>query len=234
MPVQDGQISLISRDTIVCNGFLFNIMAKITGLKVQKRNKDRVNLYLDGEFAFGLSRIVAAWLRTGQELSDEKIADLKSQDNVEVALQRALNFLSYRPRSEKEVRQNLKKHEYNQAVIDEIIDRLVRGKLVDDANFAELWVENRSEFRPRGSRMLRSELRQKGITDRVIEDALSDLDETNLALKAARKKSRSYRDLDQDEFRKKLYGFLARRGFHYGVISEVVPIIWEEISSDSG
>ncbi len=207
-------------------------MAKITGLKVQKRNKDRVNMYLDGEFAFGLSRIVAAWLHTGQELSDEKIAELQAQDNVEVALQRALNFLSYRVRSEKEVRQNLKKHKYDQAVIDEIIERLVRGKLVDDQNFAELWVENRSEFRPRGSRMLRSELRQKGISDRMIEGALSDLDETNLALKAARKKSRRYRDLEQDEFRKKLYGFLARRGFHYGVISEVVPIIWEEISSD--
>lgn len=208
-------------------------MAKITELKVQKRNKDRVNVYLDGEFAFGLSRIVAAWLHTGQEISDEKIAELKAQDDVEVALQRALNFLSYRPRSEKEVRQNLKKHKYNQAVIDEIIERLVRGKLVDDKNFAGLWVENRSEFRPRGSRMLRSELWQKGISDQIIEDALSDLDETNLALKAARKKSRRYRDLDREGFRKKLYGFLARRGFHYGVISEVVPIVWEEISSES-
>lgn len=199
---------------------------------MQKRNKDRVNVYLDGEFAFGLSRIVAAWLHTGQELSDEKIAELQAQDNVEVALQRALNFLSYRPRSEQEVRQNLKKHKYDQAVIDEIIERLVRGRLVDDENFAELWVENRSEFRPRGSRMLRAELRQKGLSDRVIEDALSDLDETNLALKAARKRSRRYRDLEQDEFRQKLYAFLARRGFHYGVISEVVPIVWEEISSD--
>ena len=208
-------------------------MAKITGLKLQKRNKNRVNVYLDGEFAFGLSRIVAAWLHTGQELSDEKIAELKAQDDVEVALQRALNFLSYRPRSEKEVRQNLTKHKYDQVVIDEIIERLVRGKLVDDTNFAELWVENRSEFRPRGGRMLRSELRQKGITDNVIEDVLSDLDETNLALKAARKKARRYRDLEREEFRKKLYGFLARRGFQYGAISEVMEIVWQEITSDS-
>jgi regulatory protein len=208
-------------------------MAKVTGLKVQKRNKDRVNVYLDGEFAFGLSRIVAAWLQTGQELSDEKIAELQAQDSVEIALQRALNYLSYRPRSEKEVRQNLKKHKHNQVVIDEIIERLVRGKLVDDENFAGLWVENRSEFRPRGSRLLRSELRQKGISDQIIEDTLTDLDETSLALKAARKKARRYRELERDEFKKKMYGFLARRGFHYGVISEVVPIVWEELSSNS-
>ena len=96
-------------------------MAKITGLKVQKRNKDRVNVYLDGEYAFGISRIVAAWLRNGQELSEEKIAELKAQDNVEVALQRALNYLSYRPRSEQEVRQNLKKHKYHEGVILSLI-----------------------------------------------------------------------------------------------------------------
>lgn len=207
-------------------------MAKITGLKLQKRNKDRVNVYLDGEFAFGLSRIVAAWLKTGQELSDEKIAELKAQDDVEIALQRALNFLSYRPRSEKEVRQNLKKHKYHEGVIDEIIERLKRGGLVNDESFAGLWVENRSEFRPRGARMLRSELHQKGIPDDVISGAVADLDETSLAIKAARKKARRYRDLEWDDFRKKMYGFLARRGFHYGIISEVVPKVWEELVED--
>ena len=60
---------------------------KVTALKLQKRNKNRVNVYLDGEFAFGLARIVAAWLSTGQELTEEKIAELQAQDNVEVALQ---------------------------------------------------------------------------------------------------------------------------------------------------
>lgn len=207
-------------------------MAKITGLKLQKRNKDRVNVYLDGEFAFGLSRIVAAWLKTGQELSDEKIAELKAQDDVEIALQRALNFLSYRPRSEKEVRQNLKKHKYHEGVIDEIIERLKRGGLVNDESFAGLWVENRSEFRPRGERMLRAELRQKGIPDDVISGAVADLDETSLAIKAAQKKARRYQDLDWEEFQKKMYGFLARRGFHYGIISEVVPKVWEELAED--
>ena len=204
---------------------------KITALKLQKRNKNRVNVYLDGEFAFGLSKIVAAWLRTGQELSDEKIAELQSQDNVEIALQRALNFLSYRPRSEDEVRRNLIKHGYDEPIIEEILSRLRRGRLVDDENFAELWVENRSEFRPRGGRMLRQELRQKGISDQVIAEALEELDEDELALKAARKKARRYRELEWMDFRKKMSGFLARRGFNYGIISTVVPKVWEEVTS---
>lgn len=204
---------------------------KITALKLQKRNKNRVNVYLDGEFAFGLSKIVTAWLHTGQELSEEKIAELKSQDDVEIALQRALNYLSYRARSEKEVRQNLNKHGHAESVIDEVIERLKRGGLVDDKNFAETWVDNRSEFRPRGSQMLRIELRQKGIQDQVIADVLNDVDDSSLALKAARKKARRYQSLEWQEFRKKMNGFLARRGFHYGVISEVLPKVWEEITS---
>lgn len=206
---------------------------KITALKLQKRNKNRVNVYLDGDYAFGLSRIVAAWLHTGQELSEEKIAELKSKDDIEIALQRAMNFLSYRARSEQEVRQNLKKHEHADPVIEEILDRLRRGGLVDDQNFAEIWVENRSEFRPRGSQMLRVELRQKGIQDQVIADVLGQIDESALALKAARKKARRFQSLEWQDFRKKMNGFLARRGFHYGVISEVLPKVWEELTTQT-
>ncbi|MGD2028259.1 MAG: RecX family transcriptional regulator [Anaerolineales bacterium] len=204
---------------------------KITALKLQKRNRNRVNVYLDGEYAFGLSKVVAAWLKTGQELSDEKIAELKAQDDVEIALQRALNYLTYRARSEQEVRQNLTKHGHDDHVIDEIITRLHRGSLLNDQDFAELWVENRSEFRPRGRRMLRMELRRKGIRDEIISDVLESIDEDALALRAARKKARRYQHLEFQDFRKKLGGFLARRGFHYGSISMVVPKIWEEISS---
>jgi regulatory protein len=205
---------------------------KITALKIQKRNKNRVSVYLDEEYAFGLSRIVAGWLSVGDQLSEEKIQDLLAKDGIEVALQKALNFLSYRPRSEKEVRQNLKiKHDIDEGIIDQIIERLKRGGLVDDENFAELWVENRSEFRPRGSHALRMELRQKGISEQTISDALAEIDEETLALKAARKQARKYNQLEWFEFRKKLTGFLARRGFNYGVIAEVTPKVWEEISS---
>lgn len=204
----------------------------ITALKVQKRNKNRVSVYLEGEYAFGLSRIVAGWLSVGQQLSEEKIQDLKIKDSVEVALQRALNYLSYRPRSEYEVRQNLKnKHGIDEGIIDLIIARLEKGGLVDDSSFAEMWVENRSEFRPRGSHALRMELRRKGISEQTISQVLENLDEEQLALKAARKQARKYTRLDWVDFRKKLTGFLARRGFNYGLISEVTPKVWDEISS---
>ena len=143
-------------------------------------------------------------------------------------MQRALNFLSYRPRSVKEVRDNLKKHKTDPDVIEEVLERLKRGKLVDDANFAQIWVENRSEFRPRGRRALRMEMYKKGISDEIIEDTLEDLDEDQLAYRAAVKQARKYKGLDWQDFRKKMNGFLARRGFPYPVIKPVTEQVWSE------
>ncbi|TAK12219.1 MAG: RecX family transcriptional regulator [Anaerolineae bacterium] len=201
---------------------------KVTALKVQKRNPNRVNVYLDGEFAFGLARIVAVWLSIGQELSDYKISEMRAKDETEVALQRALNFLSFKPRTEQEVRENLKKKEVADSVQDEIISRLRTNGLLNDEQFAGMWVENRSEFRPRGGRALRMELRQKGVAETTIEKALDGLNEEPLALNAGLKQARRYRGLEYDEFRKKMYGFLGRRGFSYDIIQSVVPQVWAQ------
>ncbi len=124
----------------------------ITALRIQKRDKGRVSVYIDEEFAFGLSRLVSGWLVVGQELSDEKIRELQESESREKAYHRALNFLSYRPRSEAEVRRNLIKHDTPEDCIKDILERLRQLDLVNDRQFAETWVENRSTFRPRGRR----------------------------------------------------------------------------------
>jgi regulatory protein len=201
---------------------------KITSLKLQKRNRERVNVYLDGEFAFGLSKLVGGWLEVGQELSDEKIRQLAAEDEVEAAYQKALHFLSYRARAEKEIVDKLRKRETSDETIDKVMERLQRNKLVDDRDFASLWVENRSEFRPRGKHVLRMEMRQKGISEETIEDALEDIDEESLAYRAAKKQARKYRATDWEEFRRKLGAFLARRGFNYDISSTTVKKVWEE------
>ena len=123
-------------------------MRKITAIQGQKRNPNRVNIHLDGEYAFGLARIVAAWLQVGQVLDDEKIAKLQAEDAREQAMQQALLFLSYRARSEKEIRQNLSKHEIPEAVIEETLERLRRDGFANDKKFASAWVENRSVSHP--------------------------------------------------------------------------------------
>ena len=106
---------------------------------------------------------------------------------------------------------------------------MLRSGLVDDAQFAQTWVENRSTFRPRGRRALAVELRQKGISNEAIDEALRDLDEDTLAYQAALKGSRKYQGLDWQDFRQKMGAYLARRGFSYAVVRPVVERIWSEI-----
>lgn len=204
-------------------------MRTVTAIEVQKKNPNRVNIYLDDQFAFGLSRIVAVWMKVGQLLSEEKVAALQEADAREIAMQKALHYLGYRPRSVNEVRKNLEKHEIPAAVIEETISRLERENLVGDAKFAREWVENRSTFRPRGKRALSVELRQKGLPDSIIGEVLEEnVDEDALALKAAQKYARKLEGLEWIEFRKKMSGFLGRRGFGYDVIFPVTRQVWEE------
>lgn len=203
-------------------------MRKITAIEVQKKNPKRVNIHLDGEFAFGLDRFVAAWLTVGQSLDEEKIARLQAEDSQEKAYRQAMLFLGIRARSEAEVRKNLDKHEIPPAVIERTIERLREERLLNDGEFAQSWVANRSEFRPRSRRALTVELRQKGLAEAAIQSATEAVDEESLAYAAAQKRVRRLEGLEWNEFRKKLGEFLARRGFAYEVIAPTVKKLWSE------
>lgn len=206
-------------------------MKKITAIEPQK-NRNRVNLHLDGEFAFGLARITAAWLKVGDVLTEERINELKNKDESERALQQALLFLSYRARSEKEIKQNLLKHEYSESVIEQTLERLRENRLANDSEFAKTWVENRSTFRPRSRRVLSMELRQKGLDEETVKTAVADVDENALAFESARKRAPRFKSLEWGEFRKKLSEYLARRGFPYSVSISVVTQIWNEMHTE--
>lgn len=207
-------------------------MKKITAIEAQKKNPNRVNVHLDGEFAFGLARITAAWLKVGDILTDERIAALQAEDMREQALQQALLFLSYRARSEKEIRQNLKKHEYSEDAVEYALTRLRENRLANDNEFAQAWVENRSTFRPRSRRALTLELRQKGIDEETVKEAVANLDEEALAYETAQKRAPRLTSLEWGEFRKKLSEHLARRGFPYSVVTSVVTRIWNETHTE--
>lgn len=202
---------------------------KITALKVQKNNPNRINVYLDGEFAFGLSRIVAAWLHVGQMVNEEKIRQLQAEDTVEVAFQRALQFLIHRPRSEHEMMQKLQTLGFEPKVVQTTIERLKSSGYLDDDQFSKLWVENRNELAPRSSRALAFELRQKGVAEEIIQHTLSEnLGEETLAYRAASRYMKRLKGLDWQMFRNRLSAFLARRGFSYETISSIVRRAWKE------
>jgi regulatory protein len=204
----------------------------VTALEVQKRDKERVNVFIDGEFAFGLNLLDAARLRKGQVLAEAEIAALRDADAVVQAVNKAAHFLSYRPRSEQEVRRNLKEKETPPDVIEAAIERLSGMGYLDDAAFARYWVDNRSQFKPLSHRALRQEMRQKGLSDSVIAEALGELSESDLAYKAAETQLRKLRNRTEQEFKTKMNAFLQRRGFSYSTTQDVVRRLIETLETD--
>jgi regulatory protein len=208
----------------------------ITDIQAQKRNRNRVNIYLGGQYAFSLDRMAAGWLTVGRALSDEDISRLQEKDEFETALNRAMHFLSFRARSQQEMQTYLLKKGFEPALIDRVITRLKEEKLVDDLDFAQNWLDSRQRFRPRSKSLMKLELRQKGVAETEIEQALqsSNLDDLELALTAGRKLSRRYQLLDKLEYNRKLGAALQRRGFSYGIVRDCLSLLWKEKSEPSG
>jgi regulatory protein len=203
---------------------------EVTAIRLQSRNKDRVNVELDGEFAFGLAKILAVGLKVGQHLGPERVAELQAEDEVEEGYRRAAKLIARRPRSVQELRHYLRRKDVSETGQEGVLERLRETGLADDQAFAKAWVENRTAFRPRGAAGLRAELRKKGVSRQAIESALSGLDEDEAVYRAAQKAARRYQGLAWQLFQKRMRGYLARRGFNTYQIRTVIPRVWREVA----
>lgn len=204
---------------------------KITALKQQKRNPERVNVYLGGEFAFGLPLEAAIGLRVGQTLGEGEIAALQDRDQFVRLRSQAERYLSYRPRSTAELRRHLLRKGHEEALIERVIAYLTERSLLDDHAFARYWVEQRAAFKPRSTMALRQELYARGVEAAAIDAALEDADEAAAAHDAARKQSWKWQELPYEEFRAKLGAYLQRRGFSYDIIRSEVEQAWAEFGA---
>lgn len=209
-----------------------SLAGTITRLVFQRSNAQRVNVHLDGRYAFAVPAVEAAQLRLGQFLSDAEIGRLRDLDARQRAYDRVLRLLSHRPRSEAEVSRYLRRRDTPPDVVEEVMTRLRGQGYLDDEAFVAFWIENRERFKPRGPRALRHELRQKGVERRLIDQGLQGLDVSDSAYRAAQPRLRRWSHLEQGEFRQKALGYLARRGFPYGVANEVVERLWKEQEED--
>ena len=205
-------------------------MSRITAINAQKRRGKRVNVFLDDKFAFSLEAEVAAkeGLRVDQELSDSKIESLASSDRFQRCLDAAVHYLSYRPRSETEIRQRLQRRSFDNDSIEAVIARLKGQGLVDDLTFAQFWKDNRQSFSPRSQRLTRIELRQRGVANDIIDQVINGVDDADSAYQAALSKVRSLPFSEYQSFRRKLGAYLRQRGFGYEVINQTIGRIWQE------
>lgn len=207
-------------------------MVQIVGLADARGRRGRIYVELDDGTGFTLVGIIGISLSVGQELTTEELQDLKQRNTQEDAYERVLNYLSYRPRSEAEVRHYLAQKGAEQAS-DEVIARLKQSGLIDDRDFAQYWVENRDTFRPRGKWALQAELRRAGVAKDVIEEAVSSIDDAESALRAGRRKAEQLRTQDLQTFRKRLLSFLQRRGYNYGIADRTARELWRQLQAEA-
>ena len=192
-------------------------------------------MFLDGKFAFSLEAEVAVkdGLRVGQELSANEVEALVRQDGYHRCLDAAARYLSYRPRSETELRERLHRHGFDDSNVEAVIGRLKEQGLVDDIAFAQFWKDNRESFSPRSQRLTKLELRRKGIANDIINQVVDTVSDDDSAYRAALGKARTLPLSDYQGFRRRLGGYLKRRGFDYEVINYTVQRLWQERGSDA-
>lgn len=206
---------------------------KITALKTQLRDKDRVNVFVDGKYRFSLdiTQVVELGIKTGAEYSETELAELENESQFGKLYTRSLEYALIRPRSQREMRDYLYKKTrdsrtksgqvkkgVSKELTERVFDRLIAKGYVDDQKFTRFWVENRNTTKGISKRKLWSELIAKGVDRQVVEEALgnSDRSDSEELKKIIAKKAARYDDPQ------KLMAYLARQGFSYDDIKEAL------------
>jgi regulatory protein len=205
-------------------------MKTITAIEAQRKSGKRDNIFLNGSFAFSLTQSVVKEqkLAPGQILTDAEIEVLLGVDLLKKCCDYALRLLSYRPRSETEIRARLVRR-FDRQTVEQVIHHLKAEKFLDDTAFAIFWKGSRQSFSPRSKRMLSTELRSKGIDPEVVSETLKGIDDGDNAYRVAQKKVRTMPKDDYKTFRRKLGAMLSRRGFSYDVVDHTVDRVWQEL-----
>jgi regulatory protein len=208
----------------------------ITALRAQAKDAQRVNVFVDGEFAIGVSlnTLSKAGLYVGKALSDDEYLHLEHAERSDKALQAAWRLLEARPRSIAEIRERLRRKDFADEAIEAAITRLSDLGMLDDAAFAHFWVENRQACRPRGMSALRDELRRKGIDRTLVDATLSDDaltgGEDTRAMTIARGALRKYAAApNRATFQRRMGAYLQRRGFGFDTIGPILETLWTEL-----
>lgn len=204
----------------------------ITRVAPLPRDPERVSIHIDGHVALILPALVVLerGLREGVALDEHAVAQLGALAEIEDATTAALHFLGYRPRSEREVRDRLRQRGFGPEAIDAAVAKLHGWRYLDDRAFAEYWVGNRVEHAPRGRRRLEAELRAKGIDRASVADALDSaaLGERDAALALARRRLPALAGLDEPTRRRRLAGYLARRGYDWEIVRSTLVVLFGE------
>lgn len=199
---------------------------KITKIEAQKRKLDRVNIYIDDQFAFGLTDTLRYKydLSSGKEVTQEFIDDILNAEEQNKVINHALKLLSYRQKSEKEIYDKLKEKGYDLDKIDNAIQYCIERNYINDKVFAETFIRDKMNINKLGSQRIKYELIGKGVSKDIIDKVLApDYDvELEMAMELALKKMPSYKNDDYNAIYRKLGGYLQRRGYSFDIVRQVM------------
>ncbi len=208
---------------------------QITAVQAQRKDPERVSVFVDGEFAFGLAGDVAIrnGLRKGLHLSVSDQEKLISEEQSGAARRLALEYIAHRARTTGELRRRLGRAGFNEDIIETTVDRMSELGYLDDAVYARTFVSERFASKGHGPSRLQADLRRKGVDPDTIRQAIDGQLQSDAVLSAAIEHARSRwhrRPVDPDPRRrsKKVADFLARRGFGYDVIRHALDIVRKE------
>jgi len=192
----------------------------ITAIKQQVKRTDRYSIFVDEKYAFSLSEsgLIQSGLASGQELTPAELKKLKKDAGLDRAYYNALRYVAMRVRSEWEIHMYLQRKEIDKDTSLEVIRRLKHARLLDDFEFARVWISNRRTLKSTSKRRLRLELMQKHVPNDIIDEALAEdeTDERQALRDLIAKKRARYPDPQ------KFMAYLARQGFRYDDIKSVL------------
>jgi regulatory protein len=201
----------------------------ITKIEPQKRNPKRRSVFIDGRFAFGVDEEVVyhLGLKKGESLTEKRIAEIQTGKSENEAKEIALRLLSFRRRTEKEIKDKLRQKGFDAKIIAHTVKKLKSYDLINDLEFAAAWVKERLALKPRGKRLLRQELWKKGIQKEIIDQTTEELcrDEVKAALELLKKVERRYKNSEPGIARRRMYGLLTRRGFSYETAKNALTLL---------
>lgn len=194
-------------------------MARITAIQPQIRAEHRVNVHLDGSYwvSLDIQQVVELGIKVGRDIDEATKALVEKESSFGKAYAAALNYVSIRIRSEKELRDYGFKKRWEPELTERVIERLRAKGYLDDSAFAVRWAENRQLSKPMSRRRLSQELRQKGIRGDDLSAAMEKLDEAAMLRRLIDKKAGKYKDDPT-----KLTAYLLRQGFSYDLVREAL------------
>lgn len=194
---------------------------KITKISPAIKTEGRYNIYVDDKYSFSLDEVQLASLnlKKNDEIDAEQLDQLKSESDFGKNYVRALDLISRRPRSQREIRDYAFRKQWTKSNTERVIERLLERGYLDDAKFAEIFVRSRANLRNYSTKRMKLELRKRGVASDIVDQVLTDSEnfDENAALKNLIAKKRNRYDNEQ-----KLIAYLARQGFSYDKIKSAL------------